>query len=94
MIEEEAALRIIQLALRSLERMRRYRGHFFNWYALNDLRVLEPEFPEKCPVLRSRYGKALDIDCIGNDRYTRRTDSSCDDVAPEAFADGLRTFMP
>ena len=31
-------------AFRSLERMRRFRGHFFNWYDLTDLRVLEPAY--------------------------------------------------
>ncbi len=34
----------LERALRSLERMRRFRGHFFNWYALNDLHVLEPAY--------------------------------------------------
>jgi cyclic beta-1,2-glucan synthetase len=28
----------------TLERMRRFRGHFFNWYDLHDLRVLEPAY--------------------------------------------------
>jgi cyclic beta-1,2-glucan synthetase len=31
-------------AFRSLERMRRFRGHFYNWYELGDLRVLEPAY--------------------------------------------------
>jgi cyclic beta-1,2-glucan synthetase len=31
-------------AFRSLERMRRFRGHFYNWYDLNDLSVLEPAY--------------------------------------------------
>ncbi|MGH7475834.1 MAG: GH36-type glycosyl hydrolase domain-containing protein [Longimicrobiales bacterium] len=34
----------LELAFRSLERMRRFRGHFFNWYGLGDLRVLEPAY--------------------------------------------------
>jgi cyclic beta-1,2-glucan synthetase len=34
----------LEHAFRSLERMRRYRGHFFNWYDLHDLRVLEPAY--------------------------------------------------
>ncbi|HEU4563048.1 MAG TPA: glucoamylase family protein, partial [Gemmatimonadaceae bacterium] len=34
----------LELAFRSLERMRRFRGHFFNWYELRDLRVLEPAY--------------------------------------------------
>ncbi|MGE5927149.1 MAG: GH36-type glycosyl hydrolase domain-containing protein, partial [Gemmatimonadota bacterium] len=34
----------LERALRSLERLRRFRGHFFNWYALDDLRVLEPAY--------------------------------------------------
>ena len=34
----------IEKVFRSLERMRRYRGHFFNWYDLNELRVLEPGY--------------------------------------------------
>lgn len=31
-------------AFRSLARMTRFRGHFFNWYELNDLHVLEPPY--------------------------------------------------
>ncbi|MBA3318489.1 MAG: cyclic beta 1-2 glucan synthetase [Gemmatimonadales bacterium] len=34
----------LELVLRSLERMRRFRGHFFNWYDLRDLSVLEPAY--------------------------------------------------
>jgi len=36
--------RRLELALRSLERMHRFRGHFYNWYDLHDLRVLEPAY--------------------------------------------------
>ncbi len=36
--------RRLELVFRSLERMRRYRGHFFNWYDLKDLSVLEPAY--------------------------------------------------
>jgi cyclic beta-1,2-glucan synthetase len=36
--------RRLELAFRSLERMRRFRGHFFNWYDLDDLSVLEPAY--------------------------------------------------
>jgi cyclic beta-1,2-glucan synthetase len=36
--------RRLELALRSLERMRRFRGHFYNWYDLRDLSVLEPAY--------------------------------------------------
>ncbi|MEO7964813.1 MAG: glycosyltransferase family 2 protein, partial [Gemmatimonadaceae bacterium] len=34
----------LEHAFRSLERMARFRGHFFNWYELHDLRVLEPAY--------------------------------------------------
>lgn len=34
----------LEKVFRSLERMRRYRGHFFNWYDLSDLHVLEPAY--------------------------------------------------
>ncbi len=34
----------LELVFRTLERMRRYRGHFFNWYDLADLKVLEPAY--------------------------------------------------
>ena len=37
-------VRRLELAFRSMERMRRYRGHFFNWYDLHDLAVLEPAY--------------------------------------------------
>ena len=40
---EEAARRL-EHALRSMERMRRFRGHFYNWYDLRDLHVLEPGY--------------------------------------------------
>ena len=34
----------LEHAVRSLERMRRFRGHFYNWYELHDLQVLEPAY--------------------------------------------------
>ncbi|MDP9202491.1 MAG: carbohydrate-binding protein [Gemmatimonadota bacterium] len=34
----------VEKVFRSLERMRRLHGHFFNWYDLNELRVLEPAY--------------------------------------------------
>ncbi|MHB1071964.1 MAG: GH36-type glycosyl hydrolase domain-containing protein [Gemmatimonadaceae bacterium] len=34
----------LELAFGSLARMRRHRGHFYNWYDLHDLRVLEPAY--------------------------------------------------
>ncbi|HVE78216.1 MAG TPA: glucoamylase family protein [Gemmatimonadaceae bacterium] len=34
----------LERTLRSLERLRRFRGHFYNWYELRDLRVLEPAY--------------------------------------------------
>ena len=36
--------RRLQHVMRSLERMRRFRGHFYNWYDLRDLRVLDPGY--------------------------------------------------
>ncbi|MBR9988630.1 MAG: hypothetical protein KFH98_02685, partial [Gemmatimonadetes bacterium] len=36
--------RRLELVFRSLERMRRFRGHFFNWYDLRDLPVLDPAY--------------------------------------------------
>jgi cyclic beta-1,2-glucan synthetase len=40
---EEMARRLEQ-AFRSLEGMRRLHGHFYNWYDLHDLKVLEPAY--------------------------------------------------
>ena len=34
----------LEKVFRTLERMRRYRGHFYNWYDLRDLHVLEPPY--------------------------------------------------
>ena len=34
----------LELVFRALERMRRHQGHFFNWYDLRDLAVLEPAY--------------------------------------------------
>ena len=36
--------RRLELAFRSLERMRRFHGHFYNWYELEKLTVLEPAY--------------------------------------------------
>ncbi len=43
-ITVEEMTRRIELTFRALERMRRYRGHFYNWYSLEDLSVLEPAY--------------------------------------------------
>jgi cyclic beta-1,2-glucan synthetase len=43
-ITAEDMARRLELALRALERMRRFRGHFYNWYDLHDLQVLEPAY--------------------------------------------------
>jgi cyclic beta-1,2-glucan synthetase len=43
-ITTEDMTRRLELGVRTLERMRRFRGHFFNWYDLHDLRVLEPAY--------------------------------------------------
>ena len=40
---EEMTARL-EKAFRSLERLRRFRGHFYNWYELNGLTVLEPAY--------------------------------------------------
>jgi cyclic beta-1,2-glucan synthetase len=44
LIELEGAIERLERVFRSLERMRRYRGQFYNWYNLTDLRVLEPAY--------------------------------------------------
>lgn len=36
--------RRLERAFETLESMPRFRGHFYNWYDLNDLRVLEPAY--------------------------------------------------
>ncbi|MEO5902913.1 MAG: glucoamylase family protein [Gemmatimonadaceae bacterium] len=40
----ESMIERLEKVFRSLERMRRYRGHFYNWYNLGDLHVLEPAY--------------------------------------------------
>jgi cyclic beta-1,2-glucan synthetase len=40
----ESTIDRLEKVFRTLERMRRYRGHFYNWYDLRDLRVLEPSY--------------------------------------------------
>ena len=37
-------VRRLELILRTLEHLRRFRGHFYNWYDLRDLSVLEPGY--------------------------------------------------
>ena len=40
----ESTIDRMEKVFRSLERMRRFRGHFYNWYDLRDLQVLEPAY--------------------------------------------------
>ena len=40
----ESMIDRLEKVFRTLERMRRYRGHFYNWYDLRDLRVMEPSY--------------------------------------------------
>jgi cyclic beta-1,2-glucan synthetase len=40
----ESMIERLEKVFRSLERMRRYRGHFYNWYDLRDLHILEPAY--------------------------------------------------
>ena len=43
-IGAETMVKRLELALDSMERLRRFRGHLYNWYDLQDLRVLEPAY--------------------------------------------------
>jgi cellobiose phosphorylase len=43
-LSQEELLRRLELAFHSLGGMRRFRGHFYNWYDLHDLSVLEPAY--------------------------------------------------
>ncbi|MGH7648732.1 MAG: hypothetical protein ACREND_11480, partial [Gemmatimonadaceae bacterium] len=43
-ITVEDMTRRLELAFRSIERLRRFRGHLYNWYDLHDLQVLEPAY--------------------------------------------------
>ncbi|MEX2179429.1 MAG: glucoamylase family protein [Gemmatimonadaceae bacterium] len=43
-IAAQEMARLLELAMRSMERLRRFRGHLYNWYDLHDLRVLEPPY--------------------------------------------------
>ena len=43
-IEATDMVRRLEMAFRTLERMRRFRGHFYNWYDLGTLDVLEPAY--------------------------------------------------
>ena len=43
-ITAEDLTRRLERVMQSLERMQRFRGHFYNWYDLHDLRVLEPAY--------------------------------------------------
>jgi cyclic beta-1,2-glucan synthetase len=40
----DSAIDRMEKVFRTLERMRRYRGHFYNWYDLRDLRILDPPY--------------------------------------------------
>ena len=39
-----AMIERLELVFRTLERMARFRGHFYNWYDLRDLQILEPAY--------------------------------------------------
>src|SRR5690606_9698422 len=43
-ITTRAMVERLELAFESLDRLPRFRGHFYNWYDLHDLRVLEPAY--------------------------------------------------
>lgn len=43
-ITAEDMARRLELTIRTLERLRRCRGHLYNWYDLHDLHVLEPAY--------------------------------------------------
>ena len=43
-LSAERMVERLERAFGSLDRMRRLRGHFYNWYDLHDLRVLEPTY--------------------------------------------------
>ena len=43
-ISGEELVRRLELAMRTLERLERFRGHFYNWYDLETLRILEPAY--------------------------------------------------
>ncbi|CAN5666111.1 hypothetical protein BH23GEM1_BH23GEM1_00170 [soil metagenome] len=43
-IDRDQMLDQVERVFRAMERMHRFRGHFFNWYELSELRVLEPAY--------------------------------------------------
>jgi cyclic beta-1,2-glucan synthetase len=43
-IDAEDMTRRLELTFATLARMRKFRGHLYNWYDLHDLRVLEPAY--------------------------------------------------
>jgi cyclic beta-1,2-glucan synthetase len=43
-ISAESMTRRLELAFTAIEGLQRFRGHLYNWYDLNDLRVLEPAY--------------------------------------------------
>jgi cyclic beta-1,2-glucan glucanotransferase len=43
-IDRDEMLDQVERVFRAMERMHRFRGHFFNWYELSELRVLEPAY--------------------------------------------------
>jgi cyclic beta-1,2-glucan synthetase len=43
-IQLDSMIDRLEKVFRTLERMRRYHGHFYNWYSLRDLHVLEPGY--------------------------------------------------
>ncbi|MCC6245352.1 MAG: hypothetical protein IT353_21100 [Gemmatimonadaceae bacterium] len=44
LIDEEDMVRRLERTIAAIESLRRYRGHFFNWYDLHDLHVLGPAY--------------------------------------------------
>ncbi|MBB4637081.1 GH36-type glycosyl hydrolase domain-containing protein [Longimicrobium terrae] len=77
--------RRLELTFRTLERLRRHRGHFFNWYDLTDLHVLEPAYVSTVDSGNlAGHLLALRQACL----------SARDEPVPDAgFAAGMRTAL-
>ncbi|HEY8166298.1 MAG TPA: glucoamylase family protein [Gemmatimonadaceae bacterium] len=87
----ESMIERLEHVFRSLERMRRLRGHFYNWYDLRDLHVLEPGYISTVDSGNfAGHLIALKQACL---EMARITDVSPDNVKRlEAIAERARTY--
>ena len=92
-ITVEDMTRRLELAFRSIEQLRRFRGHLYNWYDLHDLHVLEPAYISTVDsgnlaghlIALRQACLTIPDDPLGDGRVRRAVDTACG-IAHERLA--------